>query len=903
MSNEEKEEKDENIKDNNNSIDFELIYSDDQKKIKEMDNYKILEYSTNISEGIIKNIQQSKYSEISEFKLKNDKNHELNNSIIINKEYISLDSKNYFRKNDFDKSEEAIKKYKIKSEKNNISKKFEEISNVIKKKLLNSLFPGQKQDFFTISFQIMKKLDDFELLEKKFIEINLNYFFRNQKYFIDQKILLIDLKFIKNLGGILGHIYKRLKNYKIKDQYSFLYNLDKSIEEKVNVKSELDNYIEKENIGADKLKFFKKIRKKYNILPELIYLTNLFQSINIIIFDINIPMKNIDRFNKNYFILCILNIPHIIKNINYIKFSNFDETMFKVIYQTKEESLMKQKLFYSYKKNKKNKIIANKEKLNFNEEDTFLSNYKLIDIKNKSSNIKSIFDRQSLQPCSCKEIGNILDSKNSIVKEWDIIKVEEENNDSTMENSNQNKEIPRFNNDEVVCKFFDILIIALLSLGNYKNLENLELILIDSFYSEISSYFMKILDIQVDNFHILNLIYNQLVKLNRLNLEINSLDLITFNEILKILYNSNASDIKLSLFTFDFIYSSPYLYRTYRQNIKRKMIKINEENIKGKFNEEFFKSLHHHFTKNLNNLFEILKHKKLNSLSLNFNIPSQILNDDKYILVIIKFIMNIFIFFFENENLETKELSVLAPSLIINGEKYIFMDEFLQNNNIKNKHLLKLDIRLKFFNIRNIHKFISHNLKILNIGDLDRNSLKYFIKNITEYKFVRNSSLQQISIKLNNTIQKLDEEIKLLFAQLFNIFIQGLVIYLYTNIEINLEEYQIIIDLLQHNLIHTYFLAFNNKSKDILKHNYSLTEIIEGIFPRASGNIFDKINEDETKQSANYAEISFLLKYLINKCDKSKKIDFYKQKRIIYNIFSYLYETQRPCVNFYEKES
>ena len=34
MSNEEKEEKDENIKDNNNSIDFELIYSDDQKKLK-----------------------------------------------------------------------------------------------------------------------------------------------------------------------------------------------------------------------------------------------------------------------------------------------------------------------------------------------------------------------------------------------------------------------------------------------------------------------------------------------------------------------------------------------------------------------------------------------------------------------------------------------------------------------------------------------------------------------------------------------------------------------------------------------------------------------------------------------------------------------------------------------------
>ena len=119
MSNEEKEEKDENIKDNNNSIDFELIYSDDQKKIKEMDNYKILEYSTNISEGIIKDIQQSKYSEISEFKLKNDKNHELNNSIIINKEYISLDSKNYFRKNDFDKSEEAIKKY-IKCYKNKI---------------------------------------------------------------------------------------------------------------------------------------------------------------------------------------------------------------------------------------------------------------------------------------------------------------------------------------------------------------------------------------------------------------------------------------------------------------------------------------------------------------------------------------------------------------------------------------------------------------------------------------------------------------------------------------------------------------------------------------------------------------------------------------------------------------
>ena len=82
-----------------------------------------------------------------------------------------------------------------------------------------------------------------------------------------------------------------------------------------------------------------------------------------------------------------------------------------------------------------------------------------------------------------------------------------------------------------------------------------------------------------------------------------------------------------------------------------------------KFNDRFFKNIYHYFEKNLNSLFEILKNKNYKIFSIILNIPSPILNNDKYILAIIKFIMNIFILFFDDEESITED--ILRPHQVI----------------------------------------------------------------------------------------------------------------------------------------------------------------------------------------------------------------------------------------------
>ena len=93
------------------------------------------------------------------------------------------------------------------------------------------------------------------------------------------------------------------------------------------------------------------------------------------------------------------------------------------------------------------------------------------------------------------------------------------------------------------------------------------------------------------------------------------------------------------------MYSSSYLYKIYRQTIKRKLIKEEiydkSKKRKIKINEIYFKSIYHHFVKNLNSLFEILKNKKLSKFDIILNIPPQILyrkSDENSITITITFI-------------------------------------------------------------------------------------------------------------------------------------------------------------------------------------------------------------------------------------------------------------------------
>ena len=888
----------------NDILNFEIINSDDIKNIQESNNFEIIKESEQSPNSINTNEIQK-----------------INNSL--QKPFISIDSKNYFMKNDQEKSEELNKRFKTKYEIKNLTENLKELTRKIKEQMFSKIFPGIKQDFFSICFNIGKILDKEGLLNKKNLGKHLNFFFVNQNLYADKATIQIDFNFINNCGPLIAFAYKRIKKYKIKDDISFINAINKIINNNVDVKHDFDLYfseINNKHENPKKMKYLKKIKNNFIIQPELIYLINLFSSTRKIIIDINIPEKENKSYIFFYYILCLLNFPYIIKSISCIKFEIMNEDLFIYRQEVNEKKLMRENCI-TFKKNITNKIISTKEKLNEINNDYFLNQYKLIDTKKIQEQI---------------QISSAMDRLNSIYIDEIIENPSKPNDDNFIiinnvnKNISSNKEINTeknsfkkwFNSNyeeedlsEKILKFYKILemiMITFFSFENFEHLNNLELILIDTFYSELINYLNIKFQIQIDNFHILYLIYNKIIELKTLNLEINSFDIITFNELLSILYNSKASIFKLSLFTKEFFYSSQFLYKVYRQGIKKKIIKEDKKsNDRGlKFNDRFFKNVYHYFEKNLNSLFEILKNKNYKIFSIILNIPSPILNNDKYILAIIKFIMNIFILFFDDEGSITEDISILSPSLVINSNKYLFIEEFLENNNIKNKKLLILDLHFKFYNIRNTHKFISQNLIILNIGDFDIISFKYFVDNITQYKFIKNTSLQQLSIKINKTIIQFNEEIKLTMAKLFNINIINLLICLYTNIQINLDEYQEIINLLQDNLIHSYNLSFNTNSEQLIKDNYQQTNKLICIEPKEPGyskmiNVLDSLDGTKEKQTAEFPDINYCLNYKINKITyyNNIQIDFYIQKKITSNILKYLFITNKPTVNFYEKEN
>ena len=86
------------------------------------------------------------------------------------------------------------------------------------------------------------------------------------------------------------------------------------------------------------------------------------------------------------------------------------------------------------------------------------------------------------------------------------------------------------------------------------------------------------------------------------------------------------------------------------------------------------------FSKNLRNFFNLLKVKTLNNLEelvLRFDIPLQILNSEKYIILLVKFIINRLIMLtFQDNRIHT--LKLLAPELTFNSIKIPYIRHYLK---------------------------------------------------------------------------------------------------------------------------------------------------------------------------------------------------------------------------------
>ena len=284
-----------------------------------------------------------------------------------------------------------------------------------------------------------------------------------------------------------------------------------------------------------------------------------------------------------------------------------------------------------------------------------------------------------------------------------------------------------------------------------------------------------------ERFHFL-IFANSINSLTEANFSFNSLDSIAFENILGVIKkNKNLTKLKMSLFSQEIIYSENNLFHLCSQQ-KNSLNKIftKQKELLIKTNADMERSLvyfiiHHNkildnFEKNLRNLFNLLEFESLNTLIelvLRFDIPSPILNSEKYINLLIKFIVNILIALSLQKN-QIKIFKILAPKLPMDANRLQLIKQFfeelgeLKNNNEKNEDkddknrispnatLEEITLNIKFYNIPEIFNIIYinnlPNLKKINLGILDEIT---FISFITEYKANSENFKNLISLKIS----------------------------------------------------------------------------------------------------------------------------------------------------------
>ena len=847
----------------------------------------------------------------------------------LNTSYISIDSKNIFTKNNSDYIEEINKKINEKFTQNSESlEKIDKLSKLLKENFLEYLFPKKENNFFKICLYISKNLKNQKILKKEYMENYIEYFYKQRVYYKYAVNITINKNFINNCGPILCKIFLNLEKYKIKD-FESLKNSINEIKNK-NIKILNDFYIYCNDNKLDtqktkKYKYLKSIRSKYILQPELIFFINFFHLVTKVSIDFDFEGEIITRNEIKLFIIVILCIKYLVKDLKSIKLNLKNRNLLSTIYEIYRLKLLinasKYNIFY-----KSNSISFSQnlydEKWDF-EKDFVLEFYKSLKKQNnflfqeariifpilykkqKKFHHKNTSNKKKIYSQNTKE-----DSKNDSSKELNKIIEDSIKRTNTYQIRPNNKlnikkdELHYYTEFVNYCaNVLELIFMAFFALNNMENLEKIELLFNESYYSECYSYFINVCEIEIGRSHILDLINNKLLNMNTLHFEINSFDLLSFNRILRIINNNKIlSDFKFSFFSSDSSCLPNTIRKLNNHNIGTKLMKINEkENLDFKIEDIFFKNIFPYFERNLNYFFEILKNKNLKILGINFDIPPPILNDEKYIIIIFKFILNILLLGIYNKKSIIEKLIILSPNLIINGNKFIFFDKFLKTIHHNNKFLKSLSFQIKLYNISNIHKFVNNNLKILKIGELDLFSFKKYVENFTKFNFCKDCNLEELSISLSKTILRLDNEIKLIIAKLFNIYIKNLnSINLYTNIEINKEEFKDLKNVFENNWIPSYKMIFNKKSNQIIKDNNNLLNKIK-YFKRKFENKNEEIKNDETNIESNekniIGSIFKYLKILFNK-RYGKSLDFYEKKKRISNILKYICKSKGAIISF-----
>ena len=414
----------------------------------------------------------------------------------------------------------------------------------------------------------------------------------------------------------------------------------------------------------------------------------------------------------------------------------------------------------------------------------------------------------------------------------------------------------------------------------------------DIFNNEIKgSFLIKSIKI-INDLSFFNLL-NEVRKLNMLNIEFNCLDYINFAKILGLINaNVNLCVIRLILFGNDKYYSPGGIYKLLYDLNESNLAQVNKEIINKKGNQNISNTdfeevvLNYYFLEKLQNNLEILfstfKHhrKTLNEFVSVINLPSLLINNDRYNLSFIKFIINILIYLIFDKH-EVRIIKIISPLLKFDSRKYPLLNDLFNkitevqyHKNLLNLHTLYL--QFDFCHMENITKLITVNLNTINIGNLDIPTFYAIAEKITSEEFLNESKLMNVKIILKENIYKYDENMRKHIVAIFKYYAKNMAtMELITKLKVKYEDLVEIMNEIKKTHINKYLITFHESSKtfidkvtsDILPEVTTLNKTSEEKLHLLTKLIITNDNEeseenDEEKKKENRKKIFKNIKML-----------------------------------------
>ena len=375
----------------------------------------------------------------------------------------------------------------------------------------------------------------------------------------------------------------------------------------------------------------------------------------------------------------------------------------------------------------------------------------------------------------------------------------------------------------------ELIIIYGYFIGKMENIINAKLIMPLNIGEETSIY-LKNNNIFINEFHILSFV----TKKNFINLSIdfNCLDAQTFEKVLNILsQNDYLCKCNISFFPEEEFFKTELLYKLLQSSDENFKLKKHRDKKLGfnpnavfntKVNESLddfiLRKLSDYFEKNMQYFFYLLTMKtNIIDLSLIFNIPTLIVKNGYYNNVLMKFLLNIFIFIDSPFNDKIQNLSLILEKFIFDSRKYPILNDFCDKINLYTKKSLQMQrftFQSKIYRMTKIYRFIPYNLIYLSIGTLDYETLESLVNYLTSADFGIRTKLNQLKISLNNSLIDINhKKLNDVLIRLFTEYPKGLKeISLFTFLIVSYEQINNILKKTNYSTLPYIFLQFSLKS-------------------------------------------------------------------------------------------